>query len=257
MAIVILGIIAGVLAPVITQNMHAYVDTQSRAQLLDKIRLSVGRLERELRQSTAQHISASGSTLTFVTTTVGGVYVNFNSSKPLITNLDCSRVRNQSPPQLERFLTGEPIRNLCILYPGSLSSLPSQQLESVVVGSDLVPISSVAAVTNGSPDAYNGALWKLTFDSDTTFSSSSSSTNNVVSFADYRHRISLSGSTLNWERSVASDTGFTTVDSGVLLNGVSSFTPSFDIASGMVTFTIGLTDGNESISVTEDVYVRN
>lgn len=260
MTIVVLGIIGGTLAPVITQNIRAYVATEARSQLQDKMRLAFGRLERGLRQTAAAHLSASGSTLIFVTTSVGASYVNFNSNTPKISTADCSKVRNQSPSQLERFLTNEPIATLCILYPGTtaLSSYSSAELDALMVGSDLTGVSSVAVQVNGSPDSYDGALWKVTFDSETIFSSSAASSNNAVAFADYRHRVILNGSNeLIWERTTASDTSFSVAISGKLLSGVSVFTPAFDLATGVLDVSLTLTDGVESISASEEIYVRN
>lgn len=263
MSIVILGIIAGALAPVINQNMKAYIDTRSRAQILDKIRLSLGRLEREIRQSAIHHTSVSGGVLTFTTTTVGGNYISRNDNTPKIANSDCSRKKNQVPSELERFLPNEPIATLCILYPGDLSALSTQQRESLIIGSDLTKVDSVAVHTSdasacpSATDDYDCALWKVNFDSETTFSSASASTNNVLSFTDYRHRISLSGSQLIWERADASDTVFAATDQGILLNDVTTFMPTYDIASGTVTIALAVTDGNESISFSEQVYVRN
>ena len=260
MTVVILGIIAGMLSPVITQNVRAYVATESRSHLQDKLRLSLGRLERELRQASAALLSASGSTLVIVTTSVGGSYVNFNSNAPKIATVDCSKVRNQTPSQLERFLTNEPIKTLCILYPGEdpLSGYSSIELGSLIIGSDLVAVSSVTAQVNGSPDSYDGALWKVVFNAEKTFSSSAATSHQAVAFTDYRHRITLNGSNqLIWERTVASDSGFALANSGILLSGVTAFTPLFDVATGILSITINVSDGNESISASEDIYVRN
>jgi prepilin-type N-terminal cleavage/methylation domain-containing protein len=252
MTIVIIGIIAGTLAPVIQNSVRAYVDTQSRSHLFDKIRVSLGRLARELRQATIPLTSASGSTLQFVTTTVGGGYISFNATLPKIANADCTKIRNQSPSQLQRFLTNEPIGTLCVLYPGTLILT-----DSLIIGRDIVPITSVSAQTSGSPDAYDNALWHVIFTSEHSFSSASSSAANTFSLADFRHQVSLSGTDLIWQRDVASAANFSTADSGILLNGVTNFTTSLDSQKGIVSISLTVTEGTESITVNEDVYVRN
>jgi prepilin-type N-terminal cleavage/methylation domain-containing protein len=257
MTIVLTGIIAGMLAPIIKTNVDAYIDTQSRSHLLDKMRISLGRLSRELRQATIPLTTVSGSTLEFVTTTVGGSYVSFNDVLPKIASADCSRVRNQTPSQLERFLPNEPIGTLCVLYPGDLSALSAEQRNALVIGRIVAPISSISSQISGSPDEYDSALWKVAFNAETTFSSASSSAAHTFSLADYRHRISLNSGNLVWQRVAASTTGFGSATSGILVNNITSFTPTLDSAKGIVSITLTATEGAESITVSEDIYVRN
>lgn len=257
MTIVVIGITAGALAPIIQTSANAYVDTQNRSHLFDKVRVSMGRLARELRQSTVPLTSASGSTLQFVTTTVGGSYVTFNGTQPRIATADCSKVRNQSPSQLQRFLPGEPIGTLCVLYPDDLSALSATQRESLIIGRDTVQVSSISAQTSGSPDIYADSLWHVNFSGDYSFTSASSSSSNIFSLADFRHQVSLSGSNLIWQRTVASASGFGSADSGILLTGVSAFSTSLDTQKGIVSLSITASEGGESITISEDVYVRN
>lgn len=256
MTIVIIGIIAGTLVPIIQTSVDAYIDTQNRSHLFDKVRVSMGRLARELRQSTVPLTSASGSTLQFITTTVGGSYVTFNGTEPKIATTDCSKVRNQSPSQLQRFLPNEPIGTLCVLYPGNLTALTSSQRESLIIGRDTVQVNSISAQTSGSPDVYAGSLYKINFN-EHSFTSASSSSSNIFSLADYRHQVSLNGSNLVWQRDVASASGFGSAASGILLNGVTDFSTSIDVQKGIVSLSITATEGAESIRVDEDVYVRN
>lgn len=257
MTIIVLGIIAGILAPIILNTINASVDTQSRSHLHDKVRVSLGRLSRELRQATVPLTSASGSTLQFTTTTVGGSYVSFNANTPKIATADCSKTRNQVPSQLERFLPNEPIGTLCVLYPGNLASLPAAQRDALVIGHDVASVNSISAQVSGAPDDYDGALWKVQFGSDTTFSSASASSSRIFSLADYQHRITLSGGNLVWERTTASASGFGSADSGILLDNVSSFTTSLNTQAGIVSLSITVAAGSATITVSEDVYVRN
>ncbi|SCZ65174.1 prepilin-type N-terminal cleavage/methylation domain-containing protein [Thiohalomonas denitrificans] len=265
-SIILLGIIAGMLAPVIKTNIDAYSDTQSRSHLLDKVRVSLGRLSRELRQGTVSTTTASGSTLEFYSSTVGGRYVSFNASLPRIANADCSKKRNQSPSELERFLPGEPIGTLCVLYPGDLGGLAATKRDALIIGRDVVAVTDITAQLSAAPpasDEYDGALWKLDLncptppDNDCTFSSTSTSALNTYSLADYQHRVSLDGTTLQWQRTVASADDFSAADQGILLNNVSSFTTSLDTQKGVVSVHLTVAEGSESISVSEDIYVRN
>lgn len=255
MTIVLLGILAGIMAPIIKNSVDAYTDTQSRTHLLDKVRLSLGRLSRELRQAAAPLINASGSTLEFVTTTVGGGYIHFNDNTPNIANADCTKKKNQVPSELQRFLPNEPIGTLCVLYPGNLAAFPAAKRDAFIINNTLVPVNSISAQVSGAPDDYDGSLWKIQFTSDETFSSESFS--QTYSFADYRHRITLTGSNLQWERVSASASSYGSAITGILLNNVTAFTTSFNASKGVVSLSLTMTDGNENISASEDVYVRN
>lgn len=77
MVIVILGIIAGVLAPVITQAFRGYVDTRARAQLVNKGRIALERLAREVRHAVPNslRVLGGGSGIEFVRATTGGRYI--------------------------------------------------------------------------------------------------------------------------------------------------------------------------------------
>lgn len=256
--IVLVGIIAGLLAPVISTNIGAYISAQERSDLLDKIRISLGRLSRELHQASAPLTTASGSSLQFVTTTVGGKYINYTDNTPRIATADCSKTRNQTPSQLERFRINEAIGKLCVLSPDNLAALSASQRNALIIADNIAPISNITQVTSvSSPGAYSGDLWKVDFGSDFTFTSASSSEQHTFSLADYKHRVYLSGSNLVWDRVSASSSGFGSAVSGILLKGVTAFTTSIDRTKGVVSVNLTISEGGESISVSEDMYVRN
>lgn len=78
MTIVLLGIIAGVLVPVISQTTNAYVDTSARAELTARGRIALERLAKEIRRivpNTVQELGG-GVGVEFVTSKVGGRYMS-------------------------------------------------------------------------------------------------------------------------------------------------------------------------------------
>lgn len=240
MTIVVLGIIAGTLAPLIRHAVDGYIDTQERTHLFDKVRVSLGRLSRELRQSTVP-LTTAGATLQFTTTTEGGRYVGFNDSLPQIANTDCSRVLTN----LQRYRPGVAISTLCVLHPGALT-----QTDSLVIGGDVAQITNIALV-----GGYANSLHQVTFNAPFTFTAASDT--KIFSLADFRHQISLVGSNLIWQRDVASAANFNNADSGVLLSGVTAFNTALDATTGIVRITLTATENDESVTITEDVYVRN
>ena len=84
MTIVLLGIIAGVLAPVITQSTNAYMDTSARSELTARGRLALERLAKEIRRvvpNTVQELAVAGEDgIEFVTSKVGGRYMSRKDS---------------------------------------------------------------------------------------------------------------------------------------------------------------------------------
>ena len=75
--IVLLGIIAGILTPFIAKAMQAYTHSKARASLVDKGRLAMERLAREVHQAVPNSLSvlAGGDGIEFVRTRAGGRYV--------------------------------------------------------------------------------------------------------------------------------------------------------------------------------------
>lgn len=256
MVIIILGIIATTLAPVIQQNVTAFTDTRSRTELIAKGRLALQRLARELRHTVPYSIELlSATNIQFVTTPAGGRYITKTGSTPKIANALCNK-------NTERFFAGTSLTALCVLYPAALT-LPASS--ALVIGNtspaNLNAMNSpgpwITLATAAQPDAAtHPALWKLTFTGAHAFAVDSSYKH--YSIADFTHEITLAGTDLLWRRvdGIANPVGG---GGAVLVDGVTSLTfgDAASLASGILAVNMTITDGGESVTLQEEIYVRN
>jgi len=267
LVIVLLGIVAGILAPVISQNIRAYSDTKARNEMMAQGRLALGRLERELRHAIPYSIVVTGSTLKFVTAVAGGRYLERAESPPKIANSDCTQ-------NSERFYTSSTpgkLTGLCLFSATTLPVPPTNDGDlALVIGNNSstslysysdpgtwVGLSTTTSSTPLADPDYKGVIWKLTFVSAHSFNSASAYKNYQI--ADFTHEVRLSGSSLLWRRvnGIADPTAGT---DSILISGVASGGLSFDtssLASGILKISLTLTEGGESITMLEDIYVRN
>lgn len=264
LVIVLLGIVSGILAPVITQNIRAYSDSKSRNELMARGRIALGRLDRELRHTIPYSIMVSGSTLKFVTANTGGRYLQRHENPPYVANADCNHNNERFYPSS----TADKLTALCVFSPTTIMAPVNDNDLALVIGNT----SSAALYTYSDPGTwiglsstltpiqladvdYKGVIWKLTFVTPHSFSSASTFKNYQI--ADFTHEISFSSSSLLWRRT----NGISDPSSGTpttLINGVSSI--AFDttnLASGLINIALTLTEGGESITMSEDIYVRN
>ncbi|MCW8982512.1 MAG: type II secretion system GspH family protein [Gammaproteobacteria bacterium] len=256
MVMVILGIIAMTLAPVINQNVTAFTDTRSRTELTAKGRLALQRLARELRHTVPYSIELLSPTrIQFVTTPAGGRYITKTGSTPKISNATCAK-------DGERFFAGANLTALCVLFPTALT-LPTNG--ALVIGNTSPanlnamnnPGSWITLNAAAQPDAAtHPALWKLTFTGGHTFAVDSSYKH--YSIADFSHEVVLVGNQILWRR-VNGIADPTAGGGAVLVDGVTGLTfgDAASLASGLLSISITITDGTESVTVQEEIYVRN
>jgi len=251
MVIVLLGIISAVLAPVITSNITAYRDTRSRNELIARGRLALERLSREIHQAVPNSlrlVTGTTNTIEFVTASNGGRYVDRNDT--LISAGSC--------PTAFRFSTGVSLNRLCLLHPdtapaandilviGNTSPTFLQNSSSRVV---------VSTVAGASP------LWTVTFPNHTFNDASPGKHYTIV---DYSHEVGLASGALRWRLSSGipggeyDDAVDVTGADAQLIDGVSAVAFSYAAAAdGMLNVNLTLADGNETVQLYEEIYVRN
>lgn len=264
LVIVLLGILSGILAPVITQNIRAYSDSKARNEMMARGRIALGRLERELRHAIPYSIVVSGSTLKFVTANAGGRYLQRAETPPKIANTDCA----QNTERFDTNTAADKLSALCLFSPTALPAPAANGDLALVIGNN----SSASLYTYSDPGTwigisaatppaqladvdYAGVLWKVTFASAHSFSNASGFNNYQI--ADFTHQVSLAAPSLLWRRS----NGISDPSAGTattLITGVTAVTfDTTSLASGILNIAITLTENGESITMSEDIYVRN
>lgn len=258
--IILMGIIAGVLAPVISQNLRAYSQTQARTDLTAKGRIAIERLARELRNSIPGSVEVvSATAIEFITAKVGGRYVEKGFS--MLSNTDC--------PQSKRFDPGTTRSELCLLHTNEAASPPFALGDVLVIGSQdpseirsavttailtSVPASADCLAPNCPP------LWPPVGFAAKSFPNASSGKHYAI--ADYSHELRLIGSSLYWRRSNGLDLGLydnsaelTSADP-LLIDGISSLSFA-ETANGILLITLTLSEDGESVTLYHEVYIRN
>ncbi len=261
MVIVLLGIIAGILAPVITQNVKAYQDTAQRNELLSKGRIAMARLSRILHQSVPYSLELVGTnTIEFVSSSVGGRYVDWADSTIALTHCGNNR----------RFRLTSNRSSLCLLHEADAPVFNAGDI--LIIGNSsaamlriaATPASRVAITSVTPPSPATSPLRQVGFVSH-KFLSASQGKHYMI--ADHIHEIGLNGTAIYWRRTDATTANFAAeYDDGIdvattdpmLIDGVSGLTFEYlPSADGMLRITLSLAEGDESITLYEEVYVRN
>lgn len=228
--LVLIGIVAGILAPMIKNSVDAYTATQSRSHLHDKVRVAIGRLSREISLASKYLLSTpDSSTIIFTTTSNGGRYI--------------ADINDPGDTECQPFIPGVSLTYLCVI--GNFSGLS---------GPVVIDSGTPVATASIAPHTTKSGISVINFGSPATFNGTGQQ---QFALADYKHRVSLSGTNLVWERVAPAAASFTSAVTGLLLDNVTSFTVTPLDGSGVVSLSITTTDGNETISVDEDIYVRN
>jgi MSHA biogenesis protein MshO len=264
--IVLLGIIAGVLAPFITNAMQGYVDAKARALLVAKGRLALERLAREVRHAVPNSISvlSGGTGIEFLRARAGGRYVaRFDNYGSAFANTTLRLRKNANMTGLYIVGTSLPISSGELLVIGNTSPA------DLLAGSP-GPAVTLTAVATTNPAAWpagdgTGAGQILTFGANHRFAAQSPGRHYTI--ADRTIEVGRTGSTLRWHTA----SGLTDYDGGVdwsaadptLVDGVSAVTftyaPGTPQATGVLRMDLLLSDGSgsESIRLYHEVHVRN
>jgi len=261
MVIILIGIMAGILAPVITQNINAYVDTHARSELTTRARISLERLVREIRRTIPNGIRVvgGGDTIEFITSSAGGRYIIPDDT--MVPNTDCHKIN-------ERLVAGNSISDLCVLYSSALV-LPTDG--AVVIGNS--SISWLDGYTDpgtwvelSSITPISGPLYMLNFTGAHAFPMASAGKH--YSITDLSHEVGQNGNGIYWRSVSGINPGAgDLIDNSkqidgtagaLLIDGVNSvtFDPS-QLANGILGISLTLVDGDESLTIQDEFYVRN
>ena len=259
MTIVLLGIMAGVLAPVITQSTNAYIDTSARSELTARGRLALERLAREVRRiapNTLQELS-SGKGVEFVTTKAGGRYM--------------SQKDNFSPavyPYSRRFRKNTNLTNLYILGTAFTNPLATDIL--VIYNESPTSLTTRTIGLDGTapssdPDGDgNNEVQLLTFDSAHRWNVEPDAQHYQI--IDYCHDVGQTGNSLYWRRvtgigCIDSAAAWTTTDpilvSADTLVADFDYIPTSLTSNAILKVTLTLTENGETVTVSQEMHVRN
>jgi MSHA biogenesis protein MshO len=257
MVIVLMGIISGVLAPMIVQSITAYRDSQARADLVAKGRVALERLAREVRQAAPNSLRATGggTGIEFVSSREGGRYVDLHDD-----------FGTASYPANRRFKTNATLNQLDIIG----TTYVHQGNDSLVIGNtspgELQAGTTVSQISAAAPFDADGAGGD---DSQTlTFANNqfpNDSPGKHFSIVDATYEIGLTGNTIRWHRA----TGITGYDGNagwgggdpILVDGVTTlsfdYSPGTPQSAGVLSIDLEITDGAEEIRLYHEVHVRN
>lgn len=260
--IVLLGIVAGILTPFIAKAMQAYTHSQARASLVNKGRLALERLAREVHQAVPNSLTvlAGGNGIEFVRSRAGGRYVEqFDDFGSEFSRMNRRFRKNANLTQLYAVGTGLSFTTGDVLVIGNTSPADLR------AGNTATALSSIVATTAAGPGndgTSNGQIMN--------FASQSfgvESPGKHFSIADRTIEVGLSGSTLRW----FSTAGLADYDAAVdwagtdpaLTDGVSSvsftYSPGTPQSTGVLRVDLQINDATtaQSIRLYREIQVRN
>lgn len=255
--IVLIGILAGVLTPIIVAGFEGYRDARDRQHLVDKGRLAMERLAREVRLAVPNSLRTANANqaIEFVGTATGGRYVgpgdNFGGAFS-----DATRW----------FQPGVAMTQLYVLGTG----LPIAAGDLLVIGNttpgDLQAGNTVTALTAGplaTTIANDNTTAGTVLSFNHTFASGSAGNHYLI--ADNTHEVGLNGTNLVWERSA----GLARYDGNVAYNGneavlidgvtalTFSYSPGTAWSSGLLRIDMTIQEGGESVRLYHEAHIRN
>ncbi len=260
MTIVILGILAGVLAPMIVESMSAYDDTKERARLVGMGRLALERIAREVRHAVPNSLSeiGGGVGIEFLRGRTGGRYIeqkdNYGTA---FIQMPRRFIKNANKTELYKIGTDYSFAAGDMLVIGNTS--PSD----LVVGSpsSIVALTGVASTSLAADGTTAGQV--LQFGAN-RFPYDSPGKHFFI--ADDVIEVGLSGSSLYWHEGVFSAGLYDQAQDWnaadpVLVNGVSNiqfrYTPGNTASTGLLQIELSLDFGDETIDLYHEVHIRN
>lgn len=259
--IVLLGIIAGILTPFISKAMQAYTHSKARASLVDKGRLALERLAREVRLAVPNSLSvlSSGTGIEFMRSRAGGRYVErFDDFGAEFSRTNRRFRKNANLTELYAVGTGVAFTAGDVLVIGNPSPANLQ------AGNSSIALTSISATTNlgaGNDGTLNGRIMNFTGQQFTV-----ESPGKHFSIADRTIEVGLSGNILHWYNAAAGayDTAvnWSSTDP-VLVNGVTtvafSYAPGTPQSTGVLRINLLLADSTtgQTIQLYREFHVRN
>ena len=260
MVIVLVGIVAGILAPMIVQSVNAYRDSQSRSELVARGRLALERLARQVRQAAPNSLlvlneAGGGEGIQFLTAREGGRYVDLHDD-----------FGAASYPAAGRFKKNANLNQLYIVG----TDYVRQGNDHFVLGntSPAELIAGTTVVQLGADPANYDADGDGTADSQIltlNHSFPNDSPGKHFEICDFTHEVGLIGNAITWHRAAGitgyDNNGDWVAGDPVLVDGVSSvdftYAAGTPESSGVLRIDLKLTDGAETIRLYHEVHVRN
>ncbi|NOR51480.1 MAG: prepilin-type N-terminal cleavage/methylation domain-containing protein [Gammaproteobacteria bacterium] len=267
MVIILLGIVGGILAPMIAQSAKAFSDTELRTELTSKGRLALERLARTARQAVPNSMRTidSGQGVEFVRSRAGGRYVTKTDVFDFTTVFLDKDKRFKKNSSLDeglykvgtdlKFKTGD----LLIIANTSPNDLTAAKPTVVALtGTDDTLFSITDGVDDGTDKGQILAFASHKFPND--------SSGKHFAIADNVVEVGLDGTTIRWYESpnqmndYDNGTDYSNGDP-ILVDTVSSL--NFDYSAGtastnaILRIALTLTDGDESIDLYQEVHIKN
>ena len=260
--IVLLGIIAGILTPFISKAMQAYTHSRARASLVDKGRLALERLAREVHQAVPNSLSvlSGGIGIEFVRSRAGGRYVDrFDDFGPEFSRVNRRFRKNAMLTELYALGTGLGFSTGDVLVIGNTTP---GDLQAGNTATALSGITATTAVGPGNDGTTNGQILSFAGQQFTV-----ESPGKHFAIADQTVEVGLSAGNLRWFTA----SGLTNYDGAVdwsggdpaLVDGVTSvlftYAPGNPQSSAVLRVDLQLTDSTtgQNIRLYREIQVRN
>lgn len=260
--IVLLGIIAGILTPFIARAMQAYTHSQARASLVDKGRLAMERLSREVHQAVPNSLAvlSGGNGIEFVRSRAGGRYVErFDDFGSEFSRINRRFRKNANLSQLYAVGAGLVYAAGDVLVIGNTSPA---ELQAGNTSAALTSIVATTAAGPGNDGTTNGQIMNFAAQQFTV-----ESPGKHFSIADRTVEVGLSGDTLRWH----STAGLGDYDGAVdwvgtdpaLVDGITSinfvYAPGTPQSTGVLRVDLEITDATtaQTIRLYREIHVRN
>jgi len=156
--IVLLGIMVGILTPFISKAMQAYTHSKARASLVDKGRLALERMAREVHQAVPNSLSvlSGGAGIEFVRSRAGGRYVErFDDFGPEFSRVNRRFRKNANLTELYVVGTGLAVTagEVLVICNTSPTELQASNTATVLSG-----IAATTVVGPGNDGTLNGQI---------------------------------------------------------------------------------------------------
>ncbi len=256
MTIIILGILAGVLAPLIVSAINAYRDSAARNELTARGRLAIERLARELRRAvpnSTRVVSSGGNPgLEFVTSKGGGRYIdksdNFdNTLYPIRFRANASL---SSIDLLGTAYTDWSATDFIVIANYSPINLEGGDTSAPLINAPV----DMDRDLDGTNEVQNIAFTpseKFTFSSPT----------NQYQIADFTHEVGQNGTSIYWLRNAGIPVTYNGVGNWGLgdpiLVSADSLTVSFSLDVSLIRIDMALIEDGETVNLSQEVQLRN
>lgn len=261
MVIVLIGIISVALVPVITNSVEIYRADKSRAALIQKGRLALERIAREVREAVPNTLetvtdAAGNPGIQFLSVRSGGRYVDVSDTFALLSFLLPLRRFIAGIPHTELYLagTGQTLAAHDSLIIGNTSP------EDIRAGVSIVSVNSLSNTTLLPDGTTQGQV--IGFDLH-TFPQGSPGRHYFLS--NKVHEVGRFGNALYWHTADGTSgydaNGDWSVNDPILVDGVADVSFTYargnPVATAVMRMSLTLTDGTENIRLYQEVHIRN